>query len=93
MIDPLLEWLSPALLLGALLSVGYASLYHLWGGRNLRDLVVALLTAGVGFYAGQLIGALTAAGILQIGQLHVFEATICAWLALFMMHLLQQRTT
>ncbi len=92
MIEPLLEWLSPALLLGVLLSVGYASLYHLWSGRNLRDLIVALLTAGVGFYTGQLIGAVTATGVLQIGQLHVLEATICAWLALFMMHLLQQRT-
>jgi len=93
MIDPLLEWLSPALLLGALLSVGYASLYHLWGGHNLRELLVALLTAGVGFYTGHLIGAVMATSLLQIGQLHVLEATICAWLALFVMHLLQQRST
>lgn len=84
--------LSPTLILGALLSIGYASLYHVWSGRNLRDLLVALLTAGLGFYVGQIIGALIAASLLQVGQLHVLEASICAWLALLVMYLLQERT-
>ncbi len=85
--------LSPALLLGALLAISYASLYHVWSGRHLRDLIVALLTAGLGFYVGQLIGALTTSSLLQIGQLHVLEASIAAWVALLVMHLLQQSTT
>ncbi|MDQ3247583.1 MAG: hypothetical protein M3Q45_00100 [Chloroflexota bacterium] len=87
----LTEWLSPALLLGALLSIGYASLYHLWAGRHLRGLLMALLVSGVGFYAGHLIGVLTPS-MLQVGRLHALEATVGAWVALVVMHLLQQRT-
>ena len=82
-------WMSPGLLLSALLSIAYASLYHLWGGRNLRDLVIALIAAGIGFATGQSIGLLTAASLLHIGQLHVLEASICAWLALLVLYLFQ----
>jgi len=67
---------SPALLLGLLLSTTYASLFHLWGGRNLRDLLIYWLAATVGFAAGHAIGALTQISLLQIGQLHVLEGTI-----------------
>ncbi|MCX6044176.1 MAG: hypothetical protein NT075_03630 [Chloroflexi bacterium] len=84
---------SPALLLGTLLTIGYATLYHVWRGRNVRDLLLALLTAGLGFYVGQVIGALTNTALLQIGQLHVLEASLAAWIALLVMHLLQQNTT
>lgn len=82
-------WVSPALLLGSLLSCVYASLYHLWGGRTLRDLMVALLASGIGFSTGQSIGLLTSISLLRIGQLHVLEASLCAWIALVVMHLFQ----
>ena len=82
-------WVSPALLLGLLLSIAYASLYHLWSGRTVRDLVMALLAAGIGFATGQSLGVLTAASLLLIGHLHLLEATICAWLALLMLYLFQ----
>ena len=48
--------LNPALLLAALLAIGYASLCHLWTGRSLRDLLVYLAAAGVGVVVGQWIG-------------------------------------
>lgn len=73
---------SPALLLGLLLSTTYAALFHLWGGRNLRDLLIYWLAAIVGFAAGHAIGALTQISLLQIGQLHVVEGTIGAIAAL-----------
>jgi hypothetical protein len=77
------NWLSPALLLGILLSVGYASLFHLWRGRHLGDLLLALPIAAIGFSAGQLIGLVAQTSLLQVGQLHLLEASIGAWLALF----------
>lgn len=82
-------WVSPALLLGASLSCIYACLYHLWSGRTLRDLLMALLAAGIGFSTGQSLGLLTSVALLQIGQLHVLEGSLCAWVALLMMHLFQ----
>lgn len=73
---------SPALLLGLLLSTTYAALFHLWGGRNFRELLIYWLAAVVGFAAGQAIGALAQISLLQIGQLHVFSGTIGALAAL-----------
>jgi hypothetical protein len=71
---------SPAILLGALFCLGYAALLHLWIGRNLRDLLIGLLMAAMGFGFGQLLGLLFQTPILQIGQLHLFEASLGAWL-------------
>lgn len=70
----------PALLLGSLFCLGYAALLHLWLGRNGRDLSISLLMAFMGFGFGQAIGFLTAAPLWQIGQLHLLEASLGAWL-------------
>jgi hypothetical protein len=83
--------LSPGFVLGILLSVGYACLYHVWSGRHLGDLLLALPVTALGFGAGQFAGLFTQTPLLQIGQLHVFEATVGAWGALFFVRLLTMR--
>ena len=70
----------PALVLGSLFCIGYASLLHLWVGRHARDLLLSLLMAVMGFGFGQVIGFFTETPFLQIGQLHLLEASIGAWL-------------
>lgn len=74
--------LPPALLLSVVLSVAYAALLHLWKGRSLRDLVVYQLAAAGGFALGQLVGLLLQMPLPRMGQVHVVEATLFAWLAL-----------
>jgi uncharacterized membrane protein YeaQ/YmgE (transglycosylase-associated protein family) len=74
--------LNPTLLLAALLAIGYASLFHLWTGRSLRDLLVYLIAAGVGVAIGQWIGGTLGLNVLRIGQLHTIEVTVGAFLAL-----------
>ena len=81
--------LNPSLLLGILLSLGYASLFHLWTGRGLRDLVVFILAALVGFAAGQWSGQRLELGLLHLGQLYLLEASTGAWLALFLARLME----
>ncbi|MCC6168130.1 MAG: hypothetical protein IT329_12965 [Caldilineaceae bacterium] len=76
------QWIPPALLLSALLCIAYASLLHLWGGRSLRDLLIYAAAAAGGFAVGQLIGMLLQLPLPRIGQVHVVEASIFAWLAL-----------
>jgi hypothetical protein len=78
----MLAFVPPALLLGVLLSVAYASLLHLWKGRSLRDLLLYLLASAGGFAVGQLLGLLLQIPFPRIGQVHVVEATVFAWLAL-----------
>ncbi len=75
-------WIAPSLLLSLLLSVGYAALFHLWRGRSLGDLLLYLLVSAVGFGAGQLAGTLLRTPLLQIGEVHLVEATIGAFVAL-----------
>ena len=83
-------WLQPGLLLGLLLSIGYAALFHLWNGRSVRQLMLYVVASVVGFAIGQAIGAFTEISLLQIGQVHTVEATIGAWLALIAAWLLTQ---
>jgi hypothetical protein len=78
----MLDLVPPALLLGGLLSIGYASLLHLWGGRTLRDLLLYLVASASGFAVGQLLGVLLQIPLPAIGQVHVVEASLFAWLAL-----------
>lgn len=78
--DPLF----PSFVLGALLSVGYASLYHVWNGQNLFSLGVYLFAAGSGFALGQVVGSVTQLSFLQVGQIYVLEASVVAWLALLL---------
>ena len=77
----------PGLTLGVLLSIGYASLYHLWNGQNLISLGTYVLGASTGFAVGQVIGNITQVSFLQIGQLHVVEASVVAWVALLLVRL------
>jgi hypothetical protein len=74
--------LPPALLLGLILSAAYAALLHVWKGRGLRDLLLYQVASGGGFAVGQLLGVLLQIPLPRIGQLHVVEASLFAWLAL-----------
>jgi hypothetical protein len=78
----MLALVPPALLLAILLSVAYASLLHLWKGRSLRDLLLYLVASAGGFAIGQLLGLLLQIPLPRIGQVHVVEATVFAWVAL-----------
>ena len=82
MLAAMLTFVPPALLLGILLSVAYATVLHLWKGRSLRDLLLYLIASAGGFAAGQLLGLLLQIPLPRIGQVHVFEASVFAWVAL-----------
>ena len=78
--------LSPALLLGLVIALLYAALFHLWQGRTLRDLGIFALAAIVGFAVGQGVGQLTWLPWLAwqvVGQVHVLVASLFSWLSLF----------
>lgn len=78
---------SPGLLLGLIVSVAYAALFHLWRGRSLRDLFLFVVASLLGFGVGQFVGAFTQLPWFQIGEVHMVEATIGAWLALALLAL------
>lgn len=79
----------PALLLSLLLIIGFAGLFHLWGGQKLRDLLLYLLAATIGFLAGHWIGSALQIPLPSIGVLHIVEASLGAWVGLLIAYLLQ----
>ena len=84
-------YISPALLLGICFSVTYSAIVHLGGGRSVRELFVLLLMGGIGFGFGQLTGTITQSPFLQIGELHLLEASIGAWLLLTVVYMIEHR--
>ena len=75
--------LVPSLVFSLLLSSLYGAIFHFIWGKRWRDLVVYLVTAVVGFALGQALFEFLGFSFYMIGQVRVVEATILAWVCLF----------
>jgi hypothetical protein len=71
-----------------LLVTGYASIFHLWTGRSLRELPRFLVVAGVGFALGHWVSQTLQWETLRVGQLCLLEGTLASVLALFFVRVL-----
>ena len=72
------------MLLATLLVAGYASIFHLWTGRSLRELPQYLVAAGVGFMLGHWVSQTLQWETWQVGQLSLLEATLASLIALIL---------
>jgi hypothetical protein len=72
----------PHLLLSIMLGAVYGTLFFLWRGQGLKDLVIYLIAAALGLIAGQAVGNLLGFTLFQIGPIHPLEATAGSWLFL-----------
>lgn len=73
----------PFLLFSLLLGGIYGTLFHLWRGKTIRDLILYFFTGIIGFILGQVLGSLLGLNIFMIGPLHMVEATGVSWISLF----------
>lgn len=80
----------PALLLSLVLASVYATVFYLWQGRRLRDLLFFWLASVIGFASGHLVGVIWDFVPWTIGQVHVIEGTIVALLLLLIACWLRQ---
>lgn len=80
----------PALLLSLVLASLYATVFYLWQGRRLRDLLFFWLASVIGFASGHLVGVIWDFVPWTIGQAHVIEGTIVALLLLLIARWLRQ---
>ena len=71
-----------ALLVGFALSTIIGASFHLWMGGTARRLALYLMAAWLGFALGHFVGAALNIGVLRIGQLNVFSATVGSLVAL-----------
>jgi hypothetical protein len=81
---------APALIMSLVLATIYAAAFHLWQAHSLRDLLFYWLAAVVGFASGQVAGYLWDFVPWTIGQVHIIEATLVAFLFLFIARWLRQ---
>lgn len=80
----------PMIALSLLLATFYTAIFHLFKGKNLKDLFFFWLAAVVGFFSGQIGGYVINLSPWTIGQVHILEATVGAILFLLLSWWLRQ---
>ncbi|MEP7284256.1 MAG: hypothetical protein ABI947_00650 [Chloroflexota bacterium] len=73
---------SPSVTFGFILATLYGAAFHFLLGGDARRLALFLLAGWLGFTLGHIFGVLFGVDVMSIGPLHVFSATLGAWLAL-----------
>ncbi|MDM8521684.1 hypothetical protein QUF64_16695 [Anaerolineales bacterium HSG6] len=73
----------PYFLFGLLLATIYGTIFYIWQGQQLLDLVLYLLVSIVGLAVGQLLGLSFAFDYIVIGPLYIVEGTVISWSSLF----------
>jgi hypothetical protein len=73
----------PALLFGIVLSTAYGTAFHFWKGGGLKRLLLYILLAWAGFWAGHFIGARLGWTFAAIGPINTGVATLGSALVLF----------
>ena len=81
---------TPALILSLVLASIYAAVFYVFFGRRLRDLLFFLLAAVVGFVSGHVVGVFWGFIPWTIGEVHIIEGTVVAFLFLFLARWLRQ---
>jgi hypothetical protein len=76
--------LSPPFVLSVLVSTALAALFNLWQGGSVRDLLLYLVAAWLGFALGELLGDWIGLDLLMIGEVHMAEACLLCGLLLFL---------
>lgn len=70
------------LVLGFLLATAYGAAFHLLIGGPARHILLYVVAAWAGFGLGHLLGDFLEVGILDLGAVHLFTASLGAWIAL-----------
>lgn len=78
------------IVLGFLLATIYAALFHLFVGGPIRRIILFLLASWLGFTIGHFVGDLLGIEILKLGAVHLFSASLGAWIALISSWLLER---
>lgn len=79
------------LVLGFLLATAYGSGFHFILGGPSRKLVLYVLAAWIGFVIGHIAGDLLNVDLFKLGVVHLFSASLGAWIALISSWFLSSR--
>lgn len=79
------------LVLGFLLATAYGAAFHLIIGGRPRKIILYILAAWVGFILGHFIGDFIGFNTFRLGAVHLFTASLGAWIALVLSWFLSAR--
>ena len=71
-----------ALILGFFIATAYGAGFHLLMGGGARRLLLYVGASWIGFTLGHLAGDILGINLLKLGALHLFSASLGAWIAL-----------
>ncbi len=71
-----------ALILGFFIATAYGAGFHLLMGGGARRLLLYVGASWLGFALGHLVGDVLNINLLKLGALHLFSASLGAWIAL-----------
>ena len=74
--------LAAGMILGFLLATAYGAAFHIIMGGPARQIILYVAAAWIGFAIGQLIGDWLDINVLNLGAIHLFAASLGAWIAL-----------
>jgi hypothetical protein len=74
--------IASGLVLGFLLATSYGAGFHFLLGGPARRIILYLFAAWVGFIMGHIVGDLLQIDLLKLGAIHLFSASLGAWIAL-----------
>ncbi|MEM7111780.1 MAG: hypothetical protein AAF614_05060 [Chloroflexota bacterium] len=74
--------IASGVVLGFLLATAYGSGFHVLLGGPARRILLYVLAAWLGFALGHIIGDFLNVEVLKLGVLHLFTASLGAWIAL-----------
>ncbi|MFQ5419113.1 MAG: hypothetical protein ACE5FD_16945 [Anaerolineae bacterium] len=74
--------LASGLVLGFLLATAYGAGFHFLLGGPARRILLYVLAAWLGFVIGHLLGSWFNINLFKLGALHLFSASLGAWIAL-----------
>ncbi len=74
--------LASGLVLGFLLATAYGAGFHFLLGGPARRILLYVLAAWLGFAIGHLLGSWLNINLFKLGALHLFSASLGAWIAL-----------
>lgn len=78
------------IVLGILLATIYGAAFHVFVGGPPRRIILYILASWVGFTIGHFVGDLLGIELLRLGAVHLFSASLGAWIALLSSWLLER---
>jgi hypothetical protein len=66
----------PAILFGIVLSTTYGTVFHLWKDGSLKKLILFIILAWLGFWAGHFFGGLMKWNFASVGPVNTGAATL-----------------